>query len=80
MKIEFVKETKIDGDVFYFTQINGSFVDKSLSYDFDKAKVLYNNIIKNKGKINFKEVLESVEIEMAKQQPYINIIQKYVYT
>jgi hypothetical protein len=66
MKIEFVKETKIDGDVFYFTQIDGSFVDKSLSYDFDKAKVLYNNIIENKGKINFKEVLESVEIEVAK--------------
>ena len=65
MKIEFVKETKIDGDVFYFTQIDGSFVDKSLSYDFDKAKVLYNNIIENKGKINFKEVLESVEIEVA---------------
>jgi hypothetical protein len=34
--------------------------------DFDKAKVLYNNIIENKGKINFKEVLESVEIEVAK--------------
>jgi len=66
MKIEFVKETKIDGDAFYFTQIDGSFVDKSLSYTFDKAKALYDNIVQNKGKINFKEVLESVEIEEAK--------------
>jgi hypothetical protein len=68
MKIEFVKETKIDGDAFYFTQIDGSFVDKSLSYDIDKAKVLYNNIIENKGKINFKEVLESVEIDVAESK------------
>ena len=63
MKIEFVKETKIDGDAFYFTQIDGSFVDKSLSFDEGKAKIIFDNIVQNKGKINFKEVLESVEIE-----------------
>ena len=68
MKIEFIKEIKIDGDAFYFTQIDGSFVDKSLSYDFDKAKLIYNNIIENKGKINFKEVLNTVEIEVAESK------------
>ena len=65
MKIEFVKETKIDGKVMYFTQVNGNYISDSLSYDIDKAKLIYNNIIENKGKINFKEVLESVEIEVA---------------
>jgi hypothetical protein len=63
MKIEFVKEIKIDGKILYFTQVNGSYVSDSLSYDIDKAKLIYNNIIENKGKIDFTEVLESVEIE-----------------
>ena len=62
MKIEFIKETKVDGDILYYTRVNNSFVDKSLSFDYDKAKAIYNNIVKNKGKINFEEVLESVEV------------------
>lgn len=63
MKIEFVKETKIDGTAFYFTQIDGRFIDKSLSFKYDEAKKVYDNIIQNKGKIDFTEVIESVEIE-----------------
>ena len=63
MKIEFIKETKADGEVFYFTNIDGRFVDKSLSYDKDKAYMIYQNIVKNKGTYNNKEVLESIEIE-----------------
>ena len=62
MKIEFVKETKADGDSFYFTQVDGKFFDKSLSYDADKAKLMYDNIVKNKGKYTNIEVLESVEL------------------
>jgi hypothetical protein len=65
MKIEFIKETKIDGRLIYFTQVNGSYVSDSLLHDIDKAKLIYNNIIENKGKIDFKEVLESVEIDVA---------------
>ena len=62
MKIEFIKETKIDGSAFYFTKVNGMFVDKSLSFDNDKAKIMYDNIVTHKGTINFEEVIESVEI------------------
>ena len=62
MKIEFIKETKIDGSVFYFTKVDGRFVDKSLSFDYDKAKVYYDNIVTHKGNLNFEEVIESVEI------------------
>jgi hypothetical protein len=62
MKIEFVKETKIDGKVIYFTQVDGNYTSDSLSYDIDKAKKVYDNIVKNKGKIDFKEVLESIEV------------------
>jgi hypothetical protein len=68
MKIELIKETKIDGKVIYFIQVDDSYVSDSLSYDIDKAKLIYNNIIENKGKINFKEVLESVEIDVAESK------------
>lgn len=68
MKIELIKETKIDGKVIYFTQVDGNYVSDSLSYDIDKAKLIYNNIIENKGKINFKEVLESVKIDVAESK------------
>ena len=65
MKIEFIKESKVNGDVFYFTNVNGQFADKSLSYDKEKAYDMYQNIVKNKGKYVAMEVLESVEIEVA---------------
>lgn len=62
MKIDFIKETKANGDVYYYTKVDGRFVDNSLSFKQDEAKVMYDNIVKNKGKMNFEEVLESVEV------------------
>ena len=62
MKIEFIKETKADGGAYYFTQVDNRFVDKSLSYDMDKARIIYDNIVKNKGKIDLREVLDTVDI------------------
>jgi len=62
MKIEFVKETKVDGSAFYFTQIDGKFVEKSLSFNIEEAKIIFDNIVKNNGKIDFREVIESVEV------------------
>ena len=63
MKIEFIQESKVNGDVFYFTNVNGSFADKSLSYDKEQAYTIYQNIVTNKGKYITTEVLEAVEIE-----------------
>jgi hypothetical protein len=63
MKIEFIQESKANGDVFYFTNINGSFADKSLSYNKEQAYAVYQNIVANKGKYVTIEVLEAVEIE-----------------
>lgn len=62
MKIEFIKETKVDDREFYFTRVDGKFVDGSLSFKQDEAKTIYDNIVKNKGKLNFEEVIESVEV------------------
>lgn len=63
MKIEFVKETKANGDVTYFTSINGSYVNNSLALDREKAYSIYNNIVENKGKYTNIQVLVSTEIE-----------------
>ena len=62
MKIEFIQESKVNGDVFYFTNVNGSFASNSLSYKKEQAYAVYQNIVANKGKYNSTEVLESVEI------------------
>ena len=62
MKIEFIKETKADGKEIYFTKVDGYYISDSLYTNRDKAKITYDNIINNKGKINFEEVLESIEI------------------
>ena len=62
MKIEFIKETKVDGREFYFTRVDGKFVDGSLSFKQDEAKTIYDNIVKNKGKLNLEEVIESAEV------------------
>ena len=62
MKIEFIQESKANGDVFYFTNVDGKFADKSLSYKKEQAYAVYQNIVANKGKYITIEVLESVEI------------------
>ena len=70
MKIDFVKETKVDGDVLYFTTIDGSFVERSLSYDFEKAKNMYELIVQNKGKVPVKQILITNEVNSdATEQP-----------
>ena len=62
MKIDFIKEQKLDGDVIYFTNKDGKFVDKSLSYDFEKAKSIYELIVNNKGNVPMTEILISTEV------------------
>jgi len=63
MKIEFVKEQKLDGKIIYFTEIDGHYFDDSVSFDHDKGYEKYKLILKSKGnKESLKEVLESNEV------------------
>jgi hypothetical protein len=66
MKIEFIKEVNQNLLTTYFTQVDGRFVNNSLEFDEVKAKAIYNRIVANNGKLVTTEVLESVEIEVAK--------------
>ena len=63
MKIEFVKETKADGTISYSTEINGNYVSGSFSRNYEQAYESYNNIEKNNGVLEIREVLESIEID-----------------
>jgi predicted transcriptional regulator len=61
MKIELVKETKVNGEVIYFTNVDSKYVNDSLTLNEEKAKVIYDNIVKNKGEYTSVEILESTE-------------------
>ena len=63
MKIEFVKETKIDGSVIYYTNVNGYYVSNTLAHNEEQAKNIYNVIIENKGEYKNTTILDSIEIE-----------------
>ena len=63
MKIEFIQESKVNGDIIYSTNIDGRYVTDSLSLDKEQAYAAYQRVIANKGKYALTQVLESIEIE-----------------
>ena len=64
MKIDFIKETKMDGGAYYYTKVNGDYVNNSLSYDEKEASELFELIKKDHTALEPKKiVLESIEVE-----------------
>ena len=58
-KIELVKETSVGGEVVYYTKINGHLAKDSLKFSEEKAREVYNMIVKH-GSMNPKvEILET---------------------
>jgi hypothetical protein len=62
MKIEFVKKEKFDGDVYWYTTIDGKFVENSLSSNEQSAYDLYNKV-KDNGGLTIIKILESFDTE-----------------
>jgi hypothetical protein len=62
MKIEFVKEQKLDGTITYYSQIDGFYVSDSLSFDEDKAYERYKRLVEANGEKKVIEVIESIEL------------------
>lgn len=67
MKIKFIQETKINGDIIYYTMVDERFVPASLKLNRQDAQEIYNRIKENGGALNTTEVLESFDTE---QTPY----------
>ncbi len=63
MKIEFVKEEKSSGTTIYYTNVDGKYVNNSLSLFEDEGKKLFELIKKDQTALEAKKtVLESVEL------------------
>lgn len=62
MKIDFVKEEKLNGDTFWYTTIDGRYVDNSLNSNEQRAYDLYNKV-KDNGGLTIKKILESFDTE-----------------
>ena len=62
MKIELVKETKINGKVVYSTEIDGVYKSESACSDYDMAKKIYQQIVETNGGNIIKEIIESTEL------------------
>jgi hypothetical protein len=60
MRVEFIKETKLDGKVLYYTKVNDKFIDGSLELDEQKAYDKFNFIKLTGGKEQI-EVIETYE-------------------
>ena len=60
MKIEFIKETKMDGEVVYYTKVDGRYINNSLSFNEKNARNLFERIKKD-GKNALENKLEIVE-------------------
>ena len=65
MKIEFVKDTKGDGEVSYHTRVDGFYVSNSLSFDENKAKELFERIKKDGPQAleDKREIIEIIEMD-----------------
>lgn len=59
VKFEFVKETKVDGGVIFYTTKNGSYISESMSLDENKGRELYNVIVERGDLKPIVEVLET---------------------
>jgi len=58
-KFEFVKETKIDGGVIFYTTKNGSYMSESMSLNEEQGRKLYNVIVERGDLKPIVEVLET---------------------
>lgn len=60
-KYELIKETNALGDVIYYIEADGCYVEGSIKLDLERAKEAYDNIVLNKAK-KVKEIIESAEV------------------
>jgi hypothetical protein len=66
MKVEFIKVTRIDGKVLYYTNVDGRIVDGSLELEEQKAYDKFN-LIKQTGGKELIEVIETYETKWAEK-------------
>jgi hypothetical protein len=70
MKIEFVKETKIDGELVYYTKVDGRYTNNSLSLRENEARELFERIKKDGPNAleNKLEIVETFEFKVNEEK------------
>lgn len=63
MKIEFIKETRLNGDVIYYTNADGYYVDGSLELVETKAKERFDFIVKTNSLSPVKTIIAEAIID-----------------
>jgi len=61
MKIEFVKETKANGDTIFYTEIDGTYIDSSVSTIETTGRKYFKMICASQGATE-KIILETFEL------------------
>jgi len=61
--INFIEEIEAFKPTSYFTEIDGHYVSQSLKYSKTEAKAIYDKIVKLKGKISSRNILEETEVD-----------------
>lgn len=62
MKIEFVKEQRLNGETIYYSCIDGIYVSDSLSLNEDIGYERYKRLVDANGEKKVIEVIESTEL------------------
>lgn len=63
MKIELVKETKLDSSILYSIEIDGRYVSNTATSDYDRVCGFYDMLIQsNVSSIESKEIVKSTEL------------------
>ena len=63
MKIEFIKEEKLNGDIFYYTNADGRYVENSLSSNEEKARGMFDFIVRTNSLFPTKTVVAEATID-----------------
>ena len=61
-KYELVKKTDTNGDVMYYINKDGRYVDKSVSYNLENAEVLLDEFINGKPSEPVFETIKTIEV------------------
>jgi hypothetical protein len=61
-KVEFIKETSINGQSVYYTELDGMYINNTSSLNYEEARQKYLAV--TQGKTQEKQVLETTEVDL----------------
>jgi hypothetical protein len=63
MKLELVKETKINGTILYSVEMDGKYVSNTATEDLEQAEGFFKSIIGGGTTETIKETIKTIEVD-----------------